>query len=119
MSKRSSAASTYLKFLNLVQAVRAEPNFPALDPVEERLLNHFAAAWHTGRPLTVVEAMSKLSDLSPATVHRRLTALREKGLVTFDADPTDKRVKYVVGTDKAAEYFARLDNCLKLAKGFQ
>jgi len=117
MPKSSRAASTYLKFLNLVQAVRSEPSFPAIDPVEERLLNHFAAAWHTGSPLTVVEAMSKLSDLSPATVHRRLTALREKGLVTFEADPTDKRVKYVVGTDTAAAYFAQLSKCLDLARG--
>ena len=117
MSKHSKAASTHLKFLNLVQAVRSDPNFPTIDPVEERLLNHFAAAWHAGSPLTVVEAMTKLSDLSPATVHRRLTALREKGFVTFEADPTDKRVKYIVGTDAAADYFARLSKCLNLARG--
>ena len=115
MSKPSKAASTYLKFLNLVQAVRSEPSFPAIDPVEERLLNHFAAAWHTGSPLTVVEAMNKLSDLSPATVHRRLTALRNKGLVTLETDPTDKRIKYVVSTDVATTYFAQLSKCLNLA----
>ena len=115
MSKPSKAASTYLKFLNLVQAVRAESSFPAVDPVEERLLNHFAAAWHSGNPLTVVEAMNKLSDLSPATVHRRLTALRNKGLVTFEIDPADKRIKYVVGTDIATAYFAQLSKCLNIA----
>ena len=116
MSKHSKAASTYLKFLNLVQAVRSEPRFPTIDPVEERLLNHFAAAWHTGTPLTVVEAMSRLSDLSPATVHRRLTALRKKNFVAFEANPTDKRIKYIVGTDLAAEYFARLSKCLDLTR---
>ena len=37
----SSKALHYIKFLNFVQAVK----FPALDPIEERLLNYLAAAW--------------------------------------------------------------------------
>jgi hypothetical protein len=50
-------ADLYLRFLNLARAVRELPDFPALDPVEERLLNEFAAAWQQDRPLTVLQAM--------------------------------------------------------------
>jgi hypothetical protein len=117
MSKGEKAASTYLKFLNLVQAVRSSTSFPVMDPVEEKLLNFFATAWHAGKPLTVVEAMNNLPDLSSSTVHRRLVTLREKGMVELEIDPLDNRVKYIVGTDAANQYFAQLGKCLDLAKG--
>lgn len=115
MSKESKAASTYLKFLNLVQAVRSQPTFPAIDPVEEKLLNLFAAAWHVGTPLTVLEAMGTLSDISPSTVHRRLTSLRKKGLIDLRNDTRDSRIKYIVSTDAANDYFAQLGKCLDRA----
>lgn len=116
MSKSSQASSTYLKFLNLVQAVRALPSFPAMDPVEEKLLNLFALAWHNGKPLSVVEAMGIAQDVSPATVHRRISTLREKGLIAFDMDDKDNRIKYIVGTDTSNAYFAHLGRCLGQAK---
>ncbi len=117
MSKQQASASTYLKFLNLVQAVRERPSFAAIDPVEERLLNLFAAAWHTEKPFTVLEAMGMVRDVSSSTVHRRLTSLREKGLVALETDANDSRVKYVVATDKTNQYFAQLAKCLAHAAG--
>ena len=116
MSKSSKASSTYLRFLNLVQAVRALPSFPSMDPVEEKLLNLFAVAWHSGKPLTVVEAMGMAQDVSPATVHRRISTLREKGLITFDIDIKDNRVKYIVGTAATQAYFTDLGKCLDQAQ---
>lgn len=116
MSNNRKAASTYHKFLNLVQAIRSRPTFPTMDPIEEKLLNLFAAAWHQRKPLTVVEAMGMLPDASPSTVHRRLNSLREKGLVALELDPLDNRVKYIVSTDAADEYFAQLGKCLDLAQ---
>lgn len=116
MATNRKAASTYLKFLNLVQAIRTQPFFPSIDPVEEKLLNMFAAAWHTGKPLTVLEAMGMMGDVSASTVHRRLVSLRKKGLIDYQLDRLDNRVKYIVGTVATDEYFAQLGKCLDQAQ---
>lgn len=106
---------SYLKFLNLMQAVKTLPTFPAMDPVEEHLLNAFAAAWKADKDLTVLSAMQMFEDTSPATVHRRLKTLRKKGLIALETDPVDSRVKHIVGTPLAQKYFDTLDDCFAKA----
>ena len=116
MSGQSSHSSTYLRFLNLVQGVRALPDFPNLDPVEERLLNLFAAVWHSGQKITVLQAMGMSTDVSSTTAHRRLKSLRKKGVITLVADESDNRVKYVQPTSVANQYFSQLGQCLDQAR---
>ncbi len=115
MSGQSSHSSTYLRFLNLVQAVRSLPDFPALDPVEERLLNLFAAVWHSGKQITVLQAMGMSTDVSSTTAHRRLKSLRKKGVITLVPDESDNRIKYVQPTPVAQQYFSQLGQCLDQA----
>ena len=107
---------TYLKFLNLAQAARALPDFPSLDPVEERLLNLFASTWHTDNKITVLKAMSLSTDVSPTTAHRRLKSMRKKGVIALVSDDLDNRIKYVVPTLLAQHYFAQLGQCLDEAQ---
>ncbi len=109
-------ADLSLRFLNLARAVRELPDFPALDPVEERLLNQFAAVWHQDRPLTVLQAMGLSKDVSSTTAHRRLKSLRSKGMVVLVSDEIDNRVKYVRPTVLAQDYFSRLGRCLDAAR---
>lgn len=109
-------AATYFKFLNLLNAVRDLSSFPSLDALEERLLNILAATWHTNRRITVTEAMNILPDTSTATVYRRLTTLRKKGLLEIQLDETDLRVKYVLPTETATDYFSQLADCLVKAR---
>jgi DNA-binding MarR family transcriptional regulator len=116
MKPDAKFSATYLRFLNLAQAIRTMPTFPALDPVEERLLNALAAAWHSGRQVTVLEAMGMTLDVSPTTLHRRLKSLRSKGLLALQTDEVDSRVKYVVSTDKADQYFTAFGKCLSDAE---
>lgn len=116
MVKHSQAPLTYLKFLNMAKAIRDLPAFPAMDDVEEKLLNAFAQAWSAGVPLTVVDAMNILSDTSPATAHRRLKALRKSGWIDLKQDDEDNRIKYVVPTALADKYFSKLEDCLKNAQ---
>ena len=115
MKTDSNLSATYLRFLNLIQAIRALPTFPTIDPVEERLLNALAAVWHTGRKVTVLEAMAMALDVSPTTLHRRLKSLRAKGLLALKTDDVDSRVKYVVATDNTDQYFSVLGKCLNEA----
>ena len=79
---KNSHSSLFLRFLNLTRAIRELPDFPNLDPVEERLLNLFAAVWHSGKQITVLQAMGMSTDVSSTTAHRRLKSLRKKGVIT-------------------------------------
>lgn len=115
MQKSNKHSLSYLKFLHLVEAIRGLSDFPVLDAVEDRLLNLFAAAWHQGKKLTVLEAMAISPDVSPTTVHRRLKTLRKKELITLSYDSVDNRIKYIEPTDKANRYFAQLGQCLSQA----
>lgn len=115
MTAANKNSLKYLKFLHLVQAVRGMSDFPVLDAIEDRLLNLFAAAWHQGQKLTVLEAMAISPDISPTTVHRRLKSLRKKELITLVYDAVDNRIKYIEPTERANQYFAQLGQCLSQA----
>lgn len=106
---------TYLKFLSLVSTLRSMPAFPVLEPIEEHLLNAFAAAWHMGKQLTVLEAMQISTSVSSATVHRRLKTLRTKGYLELSTDASDSRIKYLLPTPQAIQYFTELGACLSKA----
>lgn len=115
MKNAKDASRTYLRFLNLVNAVRGLPSFPSLDAVEERVLNGLAAVWATGAKVTVLEAMRLTPDASPSTVHRRLKQLQEKGLILLREDESDSRLRIIEPTDAANAWFARLGHCMNLA----
>ena len=116
MHKNTSHSQVYLKFLNLVKAIRELPTFPALDAVEHSLLDDFAAVWHTGKQITVLEAMHMSNEISPSTVHRRLKSLRAKGMIVLINDSVDSRTKYVCPTDLATQYFDQLGQCMDVAR---
>ena len=116
MANQSNYSATYLRFLNLVQAIREIPTFPVMDPVEERLLTMLAAVWHHEKKITVLEAMSLTHEISATTAHRRLKTLRKKGMIDLDIDQSDSRVKYVVPTMLAKQYFTALGHALDKAQ---
>ena len=108
MSTIKNQAGHYAKFLSLVQAIKGLPAFPELDPLEERLLNQLASQWHQG-------AMQMSNDVSPATVHRRLKTLRKKGMLNLTEHASDNRIRYIVPSDLATKYFAKMGQCLDMA----
>lgn len=117
MSKNTLHSENYQKFLNLVKAIRSLPTFPGMDAVENSLLEGFAAVWHTGKRITVLEAMNMTPNVSPSTVHRRLKTLRAKGMIVLVNDTVDSRTKYVMPTDLATQYFDQLGQCMEVARG--
>jgi DNA-binding transcriptional ArsR family regulator len=112
MSENKKYSAIYLNFLNLTQTVREMPNFPAIDPVEEYLLNMLASLWHQDKKIKVLEAMSLNAKISSTTLHRRLMCLRSKGLIALEVSERDSRIKYVSPTDLTQEYFAALGRAL-------
>jgi hypothetical protein len=115
MAIESKHSLTYLRFLNLVQAIRQIPTFPTMDPVEERLLSMLGVNWHNGKKVSVLEAMGLSTEISATTAHRRLKTLRKKGLIELDTDKIDSRVKYVVPTALAEQYFVTLGQAIDKA----
>ena len=116
VSSPSSLSQTYVKFYNLVQAVRQKDHLFTLDPVDERLLSSFAAVWGSGRQLTASEAALVVPDVAPRTVQRRVASLIDKGMLRVESDEKDNRIKYFFATDKTNEYFAEISRCLETVK---
>jgi DNA-binding MarR family transcriptional regulator len=69
--------------------------------------------------LTVTETMSLSVAGAPATVHRKLTNLREQGLVSVEESLDNLRVKTVVPTGRALAYFEKLAACLEEAENMR
>ncbi len=116
MGKTNAFSAVYVRFLNLARAVRDLPDFPDLDPVEERLFNRLAGVWHRDESITVLQVMGLSDEVSSTTAHRRLKSLRIKGMVELIADETDNRVKYVRPTPLASQYLAHLGQCVEQAR---
>ena len=114
MNQPTRPADIYLRFLQLVGAVRGLPSLTPLDPLEERLLALIANAGQKQELLSVRDMMARSELGSPATVHVRLKSMRMKGWILL-ADTEDARRKQVELTQDAMCYFDRLSSCLEQA----
>ncbi len=109
----SRPCAAYLRFLNLLEALRGDPQTPHLETSERVLLEMLTLRWHSGRRVTVLEAMnSGVGGMSPSTVHRRIKSLKAAGMLQAVHDGTDSRTKYLIPTEAALAYFERMGDCL-------
>ena len=102
----------YQRFLNLASAVEELSEFPALDPVEQKMLALLSKYWSGKQKITVVEAMHMTSDISTSTIFRYLKKLRQKGYIELVVDELDNRVKYVSPTPMTDSYFSKMGKLL-------
>ena len=101
----SNKGNPYLRFLQLSKAIQNLPDAPLLDANENALLEAIALRWFEQKPMTVREAIG-LSNLgSPATLHKRITRLRNRDLVQTYSQADDKRAKFLVPTEKSLAMF--------------
>ena len=112
MSKLKRAPS-YVRFLNMLNAIRGMSPFSLLSGDEERVLDELVVRWHAVGAITMNDLMESGITPSPTTSYRRLIALRDKGLVALRVDDRDKRVKYVEPTSAAKDYMARIGGSLR------
>ncbi len=103
----SRPADIYLRFLQLAEALRGLPSLPALDPLEERILELVARMTQANERLSVREMMAHSELGSPATLHTRLKSMREKGWLTL-GDTDDTRRKQIELTPAALRHFDKL-----------
>jgi DNA-binding transcriptional regulator YhcF (GntR family) len=95
----------YLRFLTLLQTIEGKGELPSLDLDAKKLLETIAVQHFQGKSLTVTEAMAMSHIASPATIHRKLNALREIGMIETLHEGTNRRTKYLVPTAQANRYF--------------
>lgn len=101
----SAQSNPYLRFLQLAKAIQNLPDAPLLDANENALLEAIALRWYEQKPMTVREAIA-LSELgSPATLHKRITRLRDRDLVKTFSQADDKRAKFLIPTEKSLAMF--------------
>jgi DNA-binding MarR family transcriptional regulator len=110
-------ADLYLRFLQLTEAIRGLPSLPSLDPLEERILEFVARAAQTKDRLSVRDMMARSELGSPATLHARITSMRDKGWIML-SETEDARRKQIELTQAALRHFDKLGEAFtKAAKG--
>lgn len=113
---QSPFASAYLRFLQLARAVQALPDGEAMDANELALLEAVVLRWHEGAPMTVREAIGLERLGSPATLHKRITRLRDKDMLSNVNIDGDRRAKYLTPTTRSLAYFDHLGQSLTQAQ---
>lgn len=108
---KSLSADIYLRFLQLASTIRNLPLLPALDPLEERLLEQIANAGTRHERLCVRDLMAQRELGSPATIHTRLKSMRQKGWILL-ADTEDARRKQIELSPDAHKHFEKLSACM-------
>jgi reverse gyrase len=109
----SPTANAYMRFLQLAKSIQKLPDAPQLDANEKALLEEVALRWFDNRAMTVREAIGLAQLGSPATLHKRITRLRQKDMLMTFNQPEDKRAKYLIPTEKTLDMFAYLGNEMK------
>jgi len=114
-SPKSPFASAYLRFLQLAKVIQALPDGMEMDANEQALLQAVVLRWHENSPMTVREAIA-LADLgSPATLHKRVTRLREKEMLGTLNLEGDRRAKFLIPTQRTLDYFSHLGQSMQAA----
>lgn len=98
----------YVRLFNLLKAIRELPPFNSLTADEELLLEDLIVQWHDHDVIKMSDVIRSPLYPSRSTVHRRLIALRDKGLVIFELDPDDKRERFIRPSGAAQSYINRV-----------
>lgn len=93
-----------------ILALMLEQHQQSLPPEEAAILHYLALAVDNPPPVTFLMKQSFLG--SPATVHRRISNLLEKGYVGLIYGPNNRRTKYVCLVGNGTTYIARLERTL-------
>ena len=111
----SPFASAYLRFLQLAQVVQALPDGTEMDANEKALLQAVVLSWYQGQPMTVREAIGLAELGSPATLHKRITRLRDKDMLSTLNQEGDRRAKFLIPTQRTLDYFSHLGQSMQQA----
>ena len=109
-------ASAYLRFLQLARVVQALPDGLEMDANEKALLQAVVLRWYENEPMTVREAIGLVDLGSPATLHKRITRLRDKDMLGTLNLEGDRRAKFLIPTQRTLDYFSHLGQSMQQAQ---
>lgn len=112
---KSPFTSAYLRFLQLAKVVQALPDGQEMDANELALLESVVLRWYENKPMTVREAIALAELGSPATLHKRITRLREKDMLSTLNLEGDRRAKFLIPTQRTLDYFQHLGQSMQQA----
>lgn len=112
---KTPLSDAYLRFLHLANAFSKE-TVVDLTANHLALLESIATAWHVNAPMSVRQVIGQENLGSPATLHKRLTTLRQSGYVSELSVDGDRRTKLLTPTPKAIDYFEKLGSMLTFQK---
>ena len=107
-STNSPFAAAYLRFLQLAKVIQALPEGMEMDANEKALLQAVVLRWYEDHPMTVREAIALTELGSPATLHKRITRLREKDMLSNLNLEGDRRAKFLIPTRGQIVYVQKL-----------
>lgn len=109
------SATAYIAFLKTRHELDVQSLFSI--PADERELLEIVAVHDAqSKPLTVTQFMALTHLASPATLHRKMSALLEKKLIVLLHKGKDRRTKFICLNDAAMGYFAKAGLALAAAK---
>ena len=114
-NNNSPFASAYMRFLQLAKVIQALPDGMDMDANEKALLQAVVLRWYENQPMTVREAISLASLGSPATLHKRITRLREKDMLSTLNLEGDRRAKFLIPTQRTLDFFQNLGQSMQQA----
>jgi hypothetical protein len=110
----SIKSSSYIRFLNLLDALdRINPS-KKLDSIEESLLDKIVNCAHLKESVLVGDLISLAELGSQATLHGRLKNLSAMGFIKM-ASNADGRKKEVLPTKLAIKRYEEISKCLEKA----
>jgi hypothetical protein len=112
-SKKTPLAEAYFRFLQLAKALQFENADIEMDANERAMLDAVALCWYEGQPMTVREAIALDHLGSPATLHKRITRLRQKELLIAFNQEGDRRAKYLIPSEKTLDFYGYLGHNLQ------
>lgn len=114
--KKTPLADAYFRFLQLAKAFQSDNEGLAMDANERALLDAVALCWFEGHPMTVREAIALDQLGSPATLHKRITRLRQKDMLLAFNQEGDRRAKYLIPSEKTLAFFDHLGHNMQMAQ---
>jgi len=100
-------APIYLRFIQLVHALESAQPLPGLEPIERTLLEIITIANTNRERLSVKDLMGYSEIASPATMHKHIHAMVDKGWI--DLAPTeDARRKQIILTQASMKHFDKV-----------
>ena len=106
--------ASYLRFLNLIDALDRMNPGKKLDAIEESLLDKIVSSAHAKQSILVGDLISLAELGSQATLHGRLKNLSAMGYIKMVANE-DGRKKEVVPTKQSIKRYEEISKCLEKA----